>query len=123
MHGQRAAAAPFAGLLHRVRDNPGMERDHETLVLCCLLWAREGRAAELTGYEDRVLAIVGEHGGRVRQRAIASGEGGLPHEVQLIEFATGTGLDNFLRDPRRLALAEERDRTVARTELFPVTLR
>lgn len=100
-----------------------MEPDHETLVLCCLLWAREGRATELGRYEDRVLEIVADHGGRVRQRAVGSGDDGRPHEVQLIEFASGGGLESFLHDPRRVALADERDRTVARTELFPVTLR
>lgn len=78
---------------------------------------------ELGRYEDQVLEILADHGGRVRQRAIGSGDEGRPHEVQLIEFATGSGLDGFLHDPRRMALADERDRTVARTELFPVTLR
>ena len=100
-----------------------MDRDDDTRVLCCLLWAREGREAALRRYEDRVLAILADHGGRVRQRAIGSGDNGHPHEVQLIEFASGSGLDSFLRDPRRAALAPERDRSVARTDLFPVTLR
>lgn len=89
---------------------------------CCLLWAHEGQAAALRRYEDQVLAILADHGGRVRQRAIGAGDDGHPHEVQLIEFATATGLDSFLRDPRRTARAPERDRTVARAELFPVTL-
>lgn len=31
-------------------------------------------------------------------------------------------LDGYLGDPRRLALADERDRVVARTELMNVTL-
>lgn len=100
-----------------------MERDHDTLVLCCLLWAREGRAAALGRYEDQVLEILADHGGRVRQRAVGSGDDGRPHEVQLIEFASAGGLESFLRDPRRAAMAKERDRSVARTELFPVTLR
>jgi hypothetical protein len=34
-----------------------------------------------------------------------------------------TALDAYLVDPRRTALTEERDRVIARTELFPVTLR
>ena len=101
----------------------GMDGTDGSLVLCCLLWAREGQAAALGRYEDRVLAILADHGGRVRQRAIGSGDDGLPHEVQLIEFADGSGLDSFLTDPRRRALAPERDRSVARTQLFPVTPR
>lgn len=100
-----------------------MDADDDTRLLCCLLWAHPGQAAALGRYEDRVLAILADHGGRVRQRAVGSGDDGHPNEVQLIEFATGRGLESFLRDPRRAALARERDRTVARTELFPVTPR
>ena len=100
-----------------------MDAEGDTRLLCCLLWAHEGRAAALGRYEDRVLAILADHGGRVRQRAVGSGDGGHPNEVQFIEFATGSGLESFLRDPRRTALGQERDRTIARTEVFPVTLR
>jgi uncharacterized protein (DUF1330 family) len=100
-----------------------MNADDDSRLLCCLLWAHRGQAAALGRYEDRVLAILADHGGRVRQRAVGSGDDGHPNEVQLIEFATGSGLESFLHDPRRAAMAEQRDRTVARTELFPVTPR
>ncbi len=105
-----------------VGHNRGVDAAADPRIWCCLLWAHEGRPAALGRYEDRVLAILADHGGHVRLRAIGAGEGGHPHEVQLIEFATDEGLDGFLRDPRRTALAPERDRVVARTDLFPVTL-
>ena len=92
------------------------------LVLCCLLWARHGLAAELSRYEDRVLAILGDHGGRVLQRATGTRADG-PDEVQFIEFDSESSLDAFMNDPRRQELADERDRVIARTVLFPVVIR
>lgn len=92
------------------------------ILLCCFLWAHPVREAGLKDYEDRVLALVDEHGGTVIQRAIADGEDGRPNEVQLLRFASHHGLDLYLANPRRLALASERDRVVARTEVFPIEL-
>ncbi|MFC8796818.1 hypothetical protein ACFT2C_03720 [Promicromonospora sp. NPDC057138] len=94
----------------------------DQIQLCCLLWAHLGQEAGLTAYEDRVLALVPEHGGSVLQRAVSDGAAGRPHEVQLYRFASQAALDGYVADPRRAALAEERDRVVARTELFPVAL-
>ena len=33
-------------------------------TLCVLLWAQPGAQAALTAYEDRVLRLVPDHGGR-----------------------------------------------------------
>jgi antibiotic biosynthesis monooxygenase (ABM) superfamily enzyme len=92
------------------------------VLLCCFLWARPGQEAGLESYEDRVLALVPEHRGVVLQRAKSDGAADRPHEVQLFRFADQDALDDYLNDPRRLALADERDRVIARTETFPVTL-
>ncbi len=97
--------------------------DDAEIMLCCLLWARDGRTGGLSAYEDRVLALVPHHGGEIVQRAVGDGADGRPHEVQLYRFPNRAALDSYLADPDRVALASERDRTVARTELFPVTLR
>ncbi|MDH2412870.1 hypothetical protein [Nocardioides sp. CER19] len=91
------------------------------LFLCCFLWAAPGEEAALERYEDRVLAFVAEHRGAVVQRARSDGADGRPNEVQLFRFDDQGALQAYLGDPRRLALADERDRVVARTELFPVT--
>ena len=90
--------------------------------LCCLLWAVEGETDGLHAYEDTVLRLVAEHRGEVTTRVLGEGGDGTPHEVQVIEFADGDAMDAYLGDPRRTALAPERDRVVARTELFPVRL-
>ncbi|MFC7546972.1 hypothetical protein [Plantactinospora sp. GCM10030261] len=90
-----------------------------TVQLCVLLWARPGAAEALIAYEDKVLALLGEHGGRVVRRARTGGTDGAPTEVQLIEFASRAGYDAFLADERRTALAGERDAAIARTEVYP----
>ncbi|WP_028660057.1 hypothetical protein [Nocardioides insulae] len=94
----------------------------ESVVLSCLLWAVPGEESGLSSYEDSVLALVGEHSGTVLQRARSDGAGGCPHELQLFRFEDQSALEGYLQDPRRLALAGERDRVVARTQLFPVEL-
>ncbi len=88
-----------------------MASDTSELLLCCLLWARDGEAAGLTAYEDEVL-----------QRAQSDGAQGRPHEVQVYRFASQAALDSYVADPRRSARLDERDRVIERTELFPVTL-
>lgn len=92
------------------------------VTLCCFLWARPGQADALERYEDAVLALVPEHRGEVLRRVRSQGQDGQPHEVQMFRFRDGAALEAFLSDPRRLALSDERDRTVRRTELFPVDL-
>ena len=88
--------------------------------LCVFLWAHPGQEEGLVAYEDRVLALVAAHGGTVLQRARTSGEGGHPLEVQFFRFPSEAALQAYLADDRRVALAAERDRVVARTELMRV---
>ena len=92
------------------------------IVLCCFLWAHDGREAELTAYESRVLAFVQDAGGEVLSRVASDGSDGHPHEIQVFRFVSQAALDTYLNDPRRTALAAERDYAIARTELFPVSL-
>ena len=94
----------------------------ESIELCCLLWAHEGRTEALHAYEDTVLRLVDEHGGEVVQRALTTGSPGQPDEVQLFRFPGRSALDAYLGDNRRTSLTAERDAAVARTELFPVRL-
>jgi uncharacterized protein (DUF1330 family) len=87
-----------------------------------LLWAHPGTADALVAYEDKVLDLVSEHGGRVLQRARSSGADGQPLEVQLLEFPSTAALNDYMTDGRRLSLAADRDRAVARTEVIDVQL-
>ncbi|GGN63237.1 hypothetical protein GCM10010112_22310 [Actinoplanes lobatus] len=95
-----------------------------TIQLCVFLWARPGAVEALTAYEDKVLALLSQHDGRLVERA-RTADGAAPDapaEVQLIEFRSQAGYDGFLADPRRTAMSAERDAAIARTDLFPVTL-
>jgi uncharacterized protein (DUF1330 family) len=90
--------------------------------LCVLLWARPGATDALIEYEDRVLALLGEHGGRVLQRARTAGGEGEPTEIQLIEIEWPDGYDGYMADERRTALAGQRDAAIARTDVYRVRL-
>ncbi|GAB3614573.1 hypothetical protein [Humibacter ginsengisoli] len=104
-----------------------------SVVLCVTLWPNPGQADALVEYEDSVLALLPEHSGRVVAR-VRAGDGaeaeggdvastdGHPFETQIIEFTEDAGLDSYMRDPRRTAASDVRDRAIARTEIQRVTL-
>lgn len=93
-----------------------------SLQLCVLLWANTGAERALVAYEDRVLELMGDHGARVLQRARTDGVGGSPLEIQVLEFPSREALDCYMADERRVALAEERDAAIARTDVLEVNL-
>jgi uncharacterized protein (DUF1330 family) len=93
-----------------------------SLTLCILLWARPGAEDGLIAYEDRVLSIVPEHGGRVHQRARGSGTAGQPLEIQILEFPSAQALDAYMTDDRRRSLADQRDKAISKTEVIEVQL-
>jgi len=94
------------------------------VVNCVLLWARPGMEAALSAYEDKVLRLVGEHGGRVVSRGTvlpgAQYDGEPPTEVQWLEMPSDASLEAYVNDPRRLAMAGERDAAIARTDMFRI---
>ncbi|RNB52516.1 hypothetical protein EDM22_01380 [Agromyces tardus] len=90
--------------------------------MCCLLWARPGLEDDLVAYEDRVLALLADYGVQVIERLRSDRGPEHPTEVQLYAVPSQELLDAYLADPRRLELTAERDRVVARTELFRVPL-
>jgi uncharacterized protein (DUF1330 family) len=81
------------------------------VTLCVLLWARPGGEEALTSYEDQVLGLLPDHGARVLDR-------GAPTEVQLLEFPSAAAVDAYMKDPRRTALAADRDAAIVRTEVL-----
>ena len=93
--------------------------------LCVLLWAHEGRDADLSAYEDEVLGMLAEHGGQIIQRArVERGDSSSdePTEVQLLRFASEAALDGYMNDARRVALADQREKIIAMTEIMRVKL-
>lgn len=92
------------------------------ITLGVLLWAQSGLEDDLSAYEDEVLALLGDHNGRVVSRLrLAEADG--PAELQVIEFESQEGFESYLSDPRRTVRSEERDRVILRTDLFRGTPR
>jgi len=87
-----------------------------------LLWPHPGMEQALVAYEDAVLKLVGEHEGVVVHRSRTDGIDGRPLEIQLFEWASQEAMDGYMADPRRTARSLERERAVARTEIWPVQL-
>lgn len=86
------------------------------------LWSHPEMAHSLIAYEDAVLALVDQHDGRVVHRARTDGADGRPLEIQLFEWASQEAMDGYLADPRRVALAADREKAIARTEIVSVQL-
>ncbi len=91
-----------------------------TLELCVLLWAVDGREAELEAYEDTVLGLVPRYGGRVVSRVRNDGADG-PCEVHVIHLPDEEAMERYLVDPERAALAEVHAAVIARTDVLRVT--
>jgi uncharacterized protein (DUF1330 family) len=90
--------------------------------MCVLLWAQPGERDALSAYEDAVLDLVPQHGGRVLQRVRSKGTGEEPAEVQLLTFPSAAALQDYMTDERRTSLADQRDLAVARTQVIDVDL-
>ena len=87
--------------------------------LCVLLWPYPGGEGALSRYEDRVLPLVAEHGGRVCSRDRVSRESDAdPCEIQRIDFPDDLALERFMSDPRRLRLEQQRTVAIARTDVL-----
>jgi hypothetical protein len=73
---------------------------------------------------DMLLRLVAEHGGRVLERGTvlpgSQHDGEPPAEVQFLEMPSEASLDAYMNDPRRVAMAAERDAAIARTDLFRI---
>jgi uncharacterized protein (DUF1330 family) len=97
--------------------------------LCVLLWAKPEQESALSSYEDHVLGLLADHGGRVLQRVgviadtSGTGHGEQPAEVQILEFPTEEALNAYLSDSRRLALAADRGAAISRTEVLRIQRR
>jgi uncharacterized protein (DUF1330 family) len=92
------------------------------VTLCVTLTAKPGNAGSLVEYEDRVLALLPEHGARLVQRVRALDATSDPLEIQVVEFPSEEALEHYLQDPARVALSDLRERAIASTTLLRVTV-
>jgi hypothetical protein len=84
-----------------------------SIMICVQLSALPGREQSLESYEDQVLGLLGEHQGQVIARLQALD--GPVTEIQVLEFESDRSLAAFQGDPRRLALSELREASIAST--------
>lgn len=90
-----------------------------TLRLCVLLWPLPGREDELHRYENAVLPLLVEHGGRlVARETVTRTNDAEPLEVQVIELRDQAALDAYMADSRRIALEADRSGAIARTQVL-----
>lgn len=92
------------------------------ITFAVLLWPREGREGEFLAYEDDALALLREHGGRLlsRVRRLEAGDHANPFEIHVIELPDEAARERFEADPRRAALADRREASVAQTVMWRV---
>lgn len=94
-----------------------------TMQLSVLLWNHPGRSHDLIAFEDAVLALLPEHGGRLISRhVVMNREDGDPLEIQVIEIPDEKALNEFVQNPARASLARthDRDGIIARTQVLCV---
>ena len=92
---------------------------HQTNLVTFVLIARipaEGIEA-FRAYEDAVLPLLPEFGGRVERR-LRSPDGTI--EMHIISFASDTDFQNYRNDPRRAAQAWLLEKSYAKLELLPM---
>jgi uncharacterized protein (DUF1330 family) len=99
----------------------------QMISLCVLLWAHPGQEAALGYYEDRVLKLLADHGGRIIRRGSVATDGSgttdSPTEVQILELPSEESLTAYMNDPRRTSLAADRDAAIAWTQVLRLQLR
>ena len=91
-----------------------------TLVLTALLWPHPGQEQLLIDYEDAVLALIPQHGGRVLSRVRRIDDSDGPFEQQVIEMPDEDAVAAYMADPVRVGLADTHARAIARTDVSRV---
>lgn len=80
------------------------------------LWVRPGQEAAFEDFERKAARIMARHGGRIDcavRPAPGAGEDA-PFEVHIVSFPDEAAYAAFRSDPDRLALADQRERIIAR---------
>ncbi|GIG89144.1 hypothetical protein [Plantactinospora endophytica] len=88
---------------------------HRRLRLVAVLDVPAEHLAAFRRYEDLVLPLLAEHGGRLEQR-LRTGDGCT--EVHLVSFAGRDGYESYLADPRRAAYRQRELRGVELASRF-----
>jgi hypothetical protein len=94
------------------------------IVLLVELFVRPGREADFHRFETAVARVMRLHRGRNDRVIRPTGPrraDALPHEIQLVLFASAVDLEASRADPELRALAPLRESAIARTEVTMAT--
>ncbi|HKF32570.1 MAG TPA: hypothetical protein VKB37_09395 [Jatrophihabitantaceae bacterium] len=97
-------------------------RERSCVVLCVLLWEREGHLGGVIAYEAGVLPLMAELGGSVHRRFQSQGGTDESVEIQVLSFPAEENLTAYMNDERRSTVTWQRDRSVARTQVLRGTV-
>jgi len=89
------------------------------IQIIVLLYAGEGGKAALQAYQEEVMPIFHDHGGRMVSASHASvPRPDDPDEVHIVHFPSSEALQAFRADPRHAALMDKRIHAVRDTRLY-----
>jgi hypothetical protein len=90
----------------------------DRLVLVVNLWLKDGDVAGFEAFEHAAADVMATHGGRIDAAIRCDAYAGGPFEVHLVSFPDVAAFDAYRADPRRVALGAQRERVIARTEVW-----
>jgi uncharacterized protein (DUF1330 family) len=91
------------------------------LYITVHLYGRTGTPGEFKEYESKALGIFKKHGGEVLVAYAPSrlkDQVDCPDEIQILKIPSQSDFDKFMNDPDRIAMAQEREMVIRKTEVF-----
>ena len=91
------------------------------LYITVHLFGRTGTRGEFREYEAKALNLFRKHGGEIvvaYAPAFDKGQLERPDEIQILKIADRSRFENFLNDPDRTEMADERNAVIKRTEVY-----
>lgn len=84
------------------------------------LWLKTADVAAFESFERAAARVMAKHGGRIDQviRRADTERGDGPFEVHVVSFPSWTAFDAYRADPDFEALLPQRERLIARTEIW-----
>lgn len=85
------------------------------------LFGRNGARGEFREYESKALALFKKHGGEVMVAYVPAADANqkeIPDEIQILRIPDSTKFDDFMKDPDRVKLADERNSVIRKTEVY-----
>ncbi len=93
------------------------------LRIIAQLWVKDGAFQAFNQYERAALACAVKHGATIVEiKQNHAADDGTPHEIHVIDFPSQAAFAAYRNDPAIVAMAELRERSIARTDIETVML-